>query len=369
MTIKAPQKTPYALGYRMPAEWEPHSAVWLAWPHDPTSFPHLDQAEAAFAHFVSEIHTSERVELLVRDAPMQRKATRLLQDIGVKSRGVDFRQISFYTTDYADIWFRDYGPIFVADREKKLLAMTKWVFNAWGNKYEELLKDTRVPYFLNESLRLPLFEPGIVLEGGSIEVNGRGTLLTTEQCLLNKNRNPGLRKGLRKEEIESCLRDYLGATHCIWLREGIEGDDTDGHIDDVARFVNPTTVVCATQPDRSDPDHEVLEANYQLLLQATDQDGRPLQVVQLPVPGWVGGEQARLPASYANFYIGNTKVLVPTFGVENDARALEILKSVFPDRQVVGINAVGLVYGLGTFHCMSQQQPAIALPNLASATR
>jgi len=363
-------KTPHALGYRMPAEWEPHSAVWLAWPHDPTSFPRLDQAEAAFAEFVAEIHTSERVELLVRDAPMQRKAGQLLE-----ARGTDLSQVNFYRTDYADIWFRDYGPIFVADREKQRLAMTKWIFNAWGNKYEELLKDTRVPYFMNESLGLPLFEPGIVLEGGSIDVNGRGTLLTTEQCLLSKNRNPGL----RKEDIEGFLRDYLGATHCIWLAAGIEGDDTDGHIDDVARFVSPTTVVCATQPDRSDPDHEVLEANYQLLLQATDQDSRPLQVVQLPVPGRVGDQklrdqqvgdkQARLPASYANFYIGNTKVLVPTFGVENDAKALGIIQSVFPDRRVIGINAVGLVYGLGTFHCMSQPQPAVVLPDGTSAIR
>ena len=352
MTI--PDQTPHALGYRMPAEWEPHAAVWLAWPHDPASFPYLTQAEAAFADFISEIHNSERVELLVRDEAMQQKATQLLQH-----RSVDFRPVSFHTADYADIWFRDYGPIFVADREKQRLAMTKWIFNAWGNKYEELLKDNRVPYVMNESLRLPLFEPGIVLEGGSIDVNGRGTLLTTEQCLLHENRNPGL----RKEEIERRLCDYLGVTHCIWLREGIEGDDTDGHIDDIARFVNPTTVVCACQPDRSDPDHEVLETNYQLLRQAADQDGRPLQVVQLPVPGWVGDHQARLPASYANFYIGNTKVLVPTFGVENDPRALEIVQSVFPDRRVVGINAVGLVYGLGTFHCMSQQQPAVVSPD------
>jgi agmatine deiminase len=345
-------KTPYALGYRMPAEWERHAAVWLAWPHDPVTFPHLDQAEAALADFVSEIHPSERVELLVRDAPMQRKATQLLQ-----TRAADLSRINFHSTDYADIWFRDYGPIFIVHRDAGHLAMTKWIFNAWGNKYEELLKDTRIPYFMNESLRLPLFEPGFVLEGGSIDVNGRGTLLTTEQCLLNKNRNPGL----CKEDIESYLHDYLGATHCIWLKEGIAGDDTDGHIDDIARFVSPTTVVCASQPDRSDPDHEVLEANYQFLRRATDQDERPLHVVPLPVPGWVGDEQGRLPASYANFYIGNTKVLVPTFGVENDARALEILQSLFPDRQVVGINAVGLVYGLGTFHCMSQQQPAARL--------
>ena len=344
------EKTPRALGYRMPAEWEPHDAVWLAWPHDTTSFPDLDQAESAFTDFVGAIHTSERVELLVRDAPMQDKATRLLRD-----RRVEFGQVQFHVTDYADIWFRDYGPIFIVNREAQQLAITKWVFNAWGNKYKELLKDTQVPYFMNLSLHLPVFEPGMVLEGGSIDVNGKGTLLTTERCLLNKNRNPGL----SQEEIENCLRDYLGATQIIWLATGIEGDDTDGHVDDIARFVNPTTVLCACQPDRSDPDHEVLEANDQILRQATDQDGRQLDVVKLPVPGWVGGEQTRLPASYANFYIGNTKVLVPTFGVANDAKALETIQSVFPGRQVKGINAVALVYGLGTFHCMSQQQPAV----------
>ncbi|MGH9784114.1 MAG: agmatine deiminase family protein, partial [Terriglobia bacterium] len=181
----------------------------------------------------------------------------------------------------------------------------------------------------------------------------------TEQCLLHKNRNPQL----SKEEIENYLRDYLGAAHTIWLKDGIEGDDTDGHVDDIARFVNPTTVLCAFQPDTNDPDHEVLKANYELLTRATDQDGNPLHVIPLPVPGWVGdrsGDQARrLPASYANFYIGDTKVLVPTFGVENDQKALEVIQSAFPDRRVVGINAFHLVFGFGTFHCMSQQQPAV----------
>ena len=208
---------------------------------------------------------------------------------------------------------------------------------------------------MNESLRLPMFEPGIVLEGGSIDVNGKGTLLTTEQCLLNKNRNPGF----SKKEIEKYLTDYLGGVHVIWLKDGIEGDDTDGHIDDIARFVNPTTVLCAYQPDQSDPDHDVLKTNYELLQQATDQDGNKLSVIKLPVPGWVGDKDGRLPASYANFYIGNTKVLVPTFGTENDQKALEVIQSVFPDRRVVGINAFPLVYGFGTFHCMSQQQPAV----------
>jgi agmatine deiminase len=342
--------TPRERGFHMPAEWEPHAAVWLSWPHDRESFPHLEQAERAFADFVAEIQESEPVELQVLNAAMQERAARLLQD-----RRADLKRIRFRQNDYADIWFRDYGPIFVVKREARELALVKWNFNSWGNKYDALLKDDNVPYAMNERLRLAMFKPGIVLEGGSIEVNGRGTVLTTEQCLLNSNRNPALGKA----EIARYLADYLGASHVVWLKDGIEGDDTDGHIDDIARFVNPTTILCAFQDDERDPDHRPLKENYELLRQATDQDGNPLSVIKLPVPGWVGDAEGRLPASYANFYIGNTKVLVPLFGKENDRKALGVLQSVFPGRKVVGINALYLVYGFGTFHCMSQQQPAI----------
>jgi len=334
----------------MPAEWEPHSAVWLSWPHDTTSFPHLEKAEMAFAGFVREIHESERVELLVVDEGMKQRALHRLTGVGV-----NVSLISFHEMDYADIWFRDYGPIFVVNRTSRQLAMVKWIFNAWGNKYEPLLKDNRVPYAMNESLRLPMFEPGIVMEGGSIEVNGCGTLITTEQCLLNANRNPRLSKA----DIERYLRDYLGVGHIIWLKEGIEGDDTDGHVDDLARFVNPTTVLCAFQDSESDPDYIRLKQNYELLEDSTDQDGNRLQVIKLPVPGWVGDQEGRLPASYANFYIGNTKVVVPVFGTMNDSKALEVVQSVFPGRTVVGVNAYYLLFGFGAFHCMSQQQPAV----------
>jgi agmatine deiminase len=335
----------------MPAEWETHSAVWLAWPHDPESFPYLEEAEAAFANFVREVHGSEPAHLLVLDEAVKARVEALL-----RIRGVELSRVRFHLHDYADIWFRDYGPTFVVNRSAGQLAMTKWTFNAWGEKYETLRKDNGIPHWMNESLKLPLFEPGIVMEGGSIEVNGRGTLMTTEQCLLNPNRNPQL----NRKEIERSLSDYLGVRHFIWLSEGIAGDDTDGHIDDIARFVNPTTVLCARQPDESDPDHGVLEENFRRLAGATDQDGRRLQVIQLPVPGWIGDDRSgRLPASYANFYISNSKVLVPLFESENDAAALEVIQSVFPNRKVVGINARYLVYGLGTFHCMTQQQPAV----------
>lgn len=342
--------TPRERGFHMPAEWEPHAAVWLSWPHDTESFPHLQEAEQAFAEFVAQIQESEPVELQVLNGAMQERAARLLQE-----RHADLGRVRFHQNEYADIWFRDYGPIFVVNQMARDLAMVKWKFNSWGNKYDVLLKDDNVPYFMNQRLRLPMFEPGIVLEGGSIDVNGKGTVLTTEQCLLNPNRNPGLGKA----EIERYLDDYLGARQVIWLKDGIEGDDTDGHIDDIARFVNPTTVLCAFQEDSSDPDHRPLKENYERLQRAEDQDGNPLKIIKLPTPGWVGDEEGRLPASYANFYIGNTKVLVPVFSKQNDRRALEVIRSVFPDRNVVGINAFYLVYGFGTFHCMSQQQPSI----------
>ncbi len=334
----------------MPAEWEPHSAIWLSWPHDEISFPFLQQAENAFADFIREIHETERVELLTAGDAVRERALKLL-----RARSVDFSRVNLRSADYADIWFRDYGPIFVVNRSRRELGMTKWIFNAWGGKYEALLKDNAVPLRMREWLGLPSFETGIVLEGGSIEVNGLGTLMTTEQCLLNPNRNPKL----TKQQIEAYLADYLGVKHFLWLRQGIEGDDTDGHIDDIARFVNPTTVVCGVPDDENDPDYPVLRENLELLQSSRDQDGRKLTVIPLPTPGDVGDEKGRLPASYANFYIGNGKVLVPVFGTSNDSRALEVLRSVFPDRKVVGINALYLVYGLGTFHCMSQQQPAL----------
>jgi len=334
----------------MPAEWETHEAVWLAWPYDRDSFPNLEGAENAFSRFVAEVSEDERVELLVTDELMEGKAKRLLEQ-----NAANLEAVNFHILKYADIWFRDYGPIFVVNREHKKLAMTKWIFNAWGNKYKELLPDNEIPYAMNKLLKLPQFETGMVLEGGSIEVNGKGTLLTTRQCLLNPNRNPAL----SKSNIENTLRDYLGATNIIWLKSGIEGDDTDGHIDDIARFVSPSTVLCAYQDDKSDPDYQALRENLEILNSATDQDGRKLEVIRLPVPGRVGPPEKRLPASYANFYIGNSKVLVPTFSVKNDERAIEVIRSAFPGRKVVGINAYFLAFGCGTFHCMSQQQPAV----------
>jgi len=227
--------------------------------------------------------------------------------------------------------------------------MVKWKFNAWGDKYNDVLGDEEIPYVLNQRLGLPVFEAGIVLEGGSIEVNGAGTVLTTEQCLLNKNRNPKL----NRQEIESHLKEYLNVSRILWLNQGIAGDDTDGHIDDVARFVNRNTVVCAFEEDTADENHEILKENYERLLRFD------LNVVKLPMPGFVSDADLRLPASYANFYIGNGAVVVPVFGHANDRRALDILQKCFPSRRVVGVHSTAMVYGLGTIHCCSQQEPRV----------
>jgi agmatine deiminase len=258
----------------------------------------------------------------------------------------------------ADVWFRDYGPLFVkrpAPGGRAEVAMTKWRFNAWGGKYDSLLPDDAIPHKLQPKLGFPLFEAGIVMEGGSIEVNGRGTLLTTRQCLLNKNRNPTM----SQPDIERKLADFLGVRHFLWLGEGIEGDDTDGHVDDVARFVAPGVVVAAVEDDADDPNHVPLRENLEALRGMVDQDGAPLTVVELPMPGFVeDGEGGRLPASYANFYIGNGAVLLPTFGHANDERATRIVQKLFPTRAVVPIRAEDLVFGMGTFHCVTQQQPA-----------
>jgi agmatine deiminase len=233
--------------------------------------------------------------------------------------------------------------------------MVRWNFNAWGNKYENQIRDGKMPHTMNRRLLLPMFEPGIVLEGGSIDVNGHGTVLTTRACLLNKNRNPAL----SADQIEDYLREYLGAERVIWLNDGIVGDDTDGHIDDIARFVGPSTVVCAYESDIHDENYAALHDNYEILRQSSDQDGRPLTVIRLPMPGRVADQEERYPASYTNFYIGNTVVIVPVFDDPNDAEAIRVLQEIFPDRKVVGIDARALVEGYGTFHCATQQQPRI----------
>jgi agmatine deiminase len=342
-------KTPSELGYRMPAEWEQHEAIWLAWPYDPTTFPdRVEKVEETYVQIIKQIHESENVNLFVKDDSMKEKVVDMLTQAGI-----NLKKIRFYQFEYADVWFRDYGPIFLVNCNQEL-AMVNWKFNTWGEKYSELLKDSQIPQVINDQMHLDCFKPGIVLEGGSIDVNGKGTLLTTEQCLLNRNRNPHLNKA----QIEKFLTDNLGVNHVIWLKAGICGDDTDGHIDDLARFVNPATVVCAYEENKNDENYAALDENYQLLLNSTDQDGNKLNVIKLPMPTVKSGEQ-KLPASYTNFYIGNSKVLLPIFNQKSDEVALSILQKLFPNRKVVGINCADLVHGFGTIHCISQQQPSV----------
>ena len=349
--------SPAAQGYRMPAEWERHESVWLSWPCNTETFPgRIEEVERTYCTVIAALAGGERIDLLVRDARMRRRVEELLERAGgVVGAVADAGAVHYHLYDYGDVWFRDYGPTFLVNAEGKRLAMVDWLFNAWGGKYEELIQDTSIPAFMNRSLSLPLFTPSIVLEGGSIDVNGAGTLLTTEECLLNRNRNPSL----TREEIEERLRDYLGVRKIIWLKSGIGGDDTDGHIDDIARFVAPSTVLCAYEANESDENHAPLRENYEILLRATDQDGRGVEVKKVPMPPAIRSEGRRLPASYTNFYIGNRAVLVPLFGCDTDEEALAIIGPLFPGREIVGIDCRDLVFGCGALHCISQQQPAL----------
>ncbi len=340
--------TPRSLGYRMPAEWEPHEATWLSWPHNLETWPgKLDRIATVFADIVGALHEHEQVRVLVDSDDLEGSARAAL-----RARGCESANVRFWRIPTNDAWMRDHGPIFVVHPERGL-AITDWRYNAWGGKYPPYDLDDAVPSRLNESLRLPTFEPGIVLEGGSIDVNGRGTLLTTESCLLNPNRNPGL----TRRQIETKLLDYLGATNVLWLGDGIVGDDTDGHVDDLTRFVGPNTVVTALEEDPADENHRALRDNLVRLGSMKDEAGRPLVVVPLPMPPAIHHEGHRLPGSYANFYIGNGTVLVPVFGHERDNDACDTLARLFPGRRIARIASTDLVLGLGAIHCVTQQQP------------
>jgi agmatine deiminase len=341
------EKTPFELGFRMPAEWAKHEATWLSWPKDPLTFPEniVRRVEQIYVEMIEAIKRGERVEVLVDDQESEDRIVTLLSSN---------KNVRFHKIKTADVWMRDYGPIFV--RNSGEVAATKWIFNAWGNKYDELLKDNSSGAEVCKVTGLRVFEPGLVLEGGSIDTNGLGSCLTTKQCLLNKNRNP--KQGMAN--IERYLHDYLGFTNNVWLSEGIGGDDTDGHVDDIARFVNEDTVVCMVEEDKNDENYAVLKNNHELLMKARDQNGRALHVVPIQMPDKLEADDQRLPASYANFYIGNDAVLVPIFGNEKrDDNATSILQDFFPNRRVVGINCRELVYGFGGIHCVTQQQPII----------
>jgi agmatine deiminase len=339
----------------LPAEWEPHEATWIAWPHNADDWPgKFETIPWVFGEIVKRLSMVERVCILVNEQTAE-SARQVMESVG--SQG---RQVEYHTVPTDRVWTRDYAPFFV--RGNGGLQAVKWRFNAWA-KYDNWQLDQEAGLRIAELSGLPCEQPtwngrAVVLEGGSIDVNGRGTLLTSEECLLSttQQRNPGL----GKSDYERLFAEHLGIRKTIWLHRGIAGDDTHGHIDDLARFINPTTVVTVVEDERGDVNYEPLRENLELLQNATDQMGKPLDVVKLPMPQPVHFNGQRLPASYANFYIANSLVLVPTFNDEHDRQALNTLAAVFPDRQVIGIYCGDLVWGLGTIHCMTMQQPSVA---------
>jgi agmatine deiminase len=344
------KQTPKSLGYSFPAEWAPHAATWLSWPHKEASWPgKLQTIYPVYAQFVKEVSQGELVNINVNDAAMQATATRWLT-----GAGVDLARVRFHLHPTNDAWCRDHGPAFVTNPAAGQKAVVKWNYNAWGEKYPPHDLDNQIPLLVAKALDLPVFRPGIVMEGGAVEFNGAGTVLTTTACLLNSNRNPHLDQG----QIEQYLADYYGLEQVLWLGDGIVGDDTDGHIDDLTRFVNQDTVVTVVETNRSDDNYHILQENLATLKTLRLLNGKQLTIVELPMPDPVVYEDQRLPASYANFYVANGAVLVPTFRCAQDTVALDFLQQCFPDRRVVGLDCTDIVWGLGTFHCLSQQEPA-----------
>jgi agmatine deiminase len=353
--------TPRALGYRMPAEWEPHAATWIAWPHNRSDWPGKSAAIPwVYAEIVRHLSQGETVNIIV-GSPQERTQAR---DV-LRSSSVARKNIRFHLWPTNRVWTRDSGPIFVTgNNARERVAITNWRFNAWA-KYSDWKLDDQLPELVARTFKLRQFTPSVerkgkpyrlVLEGGSIDVNGQGLMLTTEECLLSKvqHRNPGL----SKPDLEQVFAEYLGIEKVIWLGKGIVGDDTHGHVDDIARFVAPDTIVTVVEHNRRDRNYVPLQENRLRLAAATDLRGKKLRIVDLPLPRPVVFRGQRLPASYANFYIANRVVLVPTFNDPNDRLALNILSNLFPDREVVGIYCGDFIWGLGAIHCMTQQQPA-----------
>jgi agmatine deiminase len=343
--------TPSQLGYRFPAEWEKHEATWLTWPYLDDSFPgKVDIVYPYYIQFIKEISLGEKVRINVPNDCEKEKLVMML-DIA----NVDMKQIEIFMHPTNDVWCRDHGPAFVIKPNgEKMKAIVSWEFNAWGGKYNAEL-DNQIPDKIAGYFNLPIFHPGIIMEGGSVEFNGTGTILTTRACLLNKNRNPHL----NKQEIEQYLCNYYGAEQILWLDDGIAGDDTDGHVDDITRFVNEDTVVTAVESNTNDENYKPLKENLKELHKMRLLNGKQLNIIELPMPDPVYFSNRRLPASYANFYICNAAVIVPTFRCNNDDVALDILSEVFTDRPVIGIDSADIVWGLGSFHCLSQQEPKV----------
>jgi len=345
--------TPAQLGYSFPAEWHRHTATWLSWPHKEASWPgKINTVYSPYCQFIKAVGEGELVCINVADAAMESFAKEHLLN-----EGVDLSKIRFYHHPTNDAWCRDHGPAFLINpnaANKKVIV--DWGYNAWGDKYPPYDLDDVIPTLIGREYNIPVYHPGIVMEGGSVDFNGRGTLLTTTACLLNKNRNPHL----NQKQIESYLHDYYGVQQILWLGDGIVGDDTDGHIDDITRFVSEDTVVTVIEENKSDENYHLLQENFKELKKMRLLNGKQLNIVELPMPSPVIYEEQRLPASYANFYISNAAVVVPTYRDEkNDIKALDILTTCFPDRKVIGIDSTDVIWGLGSWHCLSQQEPEV----------
>jgi agmatine deiminase len=361
-----PMSTPAQLGYTFPAEWALHCATWMSWPRPAgISFPgRYHKIMGNLAGIVRAIALREDVHINVPNENWHRIARDQLAANGVDKKllGGSSQAVFFHYIPTNECWCRDHGPAFVVKGRKA--AIVDWKFNAWGGKYPPWDGDDAVPTRIGKEAGVKVFDAPIIMEGGSVEFNGRGTILTTSQCLLNRNRN----KGVSPAKIAQALKDYYGQQHIVWLAEGIEGDDTDGHIDDLARFIKPTTVVIGVEENRSDPNYGQLQRAYRKLLKARDQDGRPFEVLTLPMPRPYFIEGQRCPATYMNFHFVNGALLVPTFGDKaSEKRALAILRKALPKKDVVGVDCREIIWGLGSIHCLTQQVPAV--PGLRAKLR
>lgn len=343
-------QTPKELGYYFPAEWRKHESTWLSYPHNENSWP--DKIHTIFPSynlFIKELAKNEIVNINILSQEMKDRVNDELMALNV-----NMSNIRFHNFPTNDAWCRDHGPAFVINEKQGKKAIVDWSYNAWGGKYPYVLDD-KIPSLIANELGLEVFKNNIIMEGGSVDFNGNGTLITTKACLLNENRNPNL----NQSQIEENLINYYGVENIIWLGDGIDGDDTDGHVDDITRFVNEDTVVAVVEEDKLDENYSPLQENLKLLSKARLENGKQLNIVELIMPEPVIWEEQRLPASYANFYIANDSVIVPVFNSKNDNKAIYTLEECFKDKKVIGIDSTEIIWGLGSFHCLSQQEPKI----------
>jgi agmatine deiminase len=352
MLMNLDRPTPREQGYYFPAEFAPHVATWLSWPHKEASWPgKIHSIFPSYAQFIKELVKGEEVKINVVNTAMQQFATQTLE-----KAGVDLSRVKFFLHPTNDAWCRDHGPAFLINPSAaQPKAIVDWGYNAWGDKYPPYDLDDVIPTLIARHYNYPVYYPGIVMEGGSVEFNGAGTVLTSTACLLNPNRNPHLNQA----QIEEYLRAYYGVEQVLWVDEGIVGDDTDGHIDDTVRFVNEDTVLTVVETNRSDENYSLLQHNLKQLKSMRLSNGKQLNIVEIPMPEPLSYEGQRLPCSYANFYIANQSVIVPVFNSKNDDKALQLIEECFPGRQVIGIDSTDIIWGLGSFHCLSQQEPAV----------